>query len=607
MGWFAIDRFGASARRSAIRFPLTLLAATAAAVLAVLAIEAPDAEQSLLRMLMAAQLGIPLLLSAELLHERQEALRLPSYTGLVVRVAALALPVLYFVQLDEPVNNAELMGFAQWNVLAHLLVVVLPFCRRDDSPAFFNYNVTLLLRLLNAVLFTLVLYAGLSVALLAIKILLKVDLDDKLFPQLLAVLGFVFNTWYFLGGIPRQWDRLKSEQEPPKALLIFGQYILPPLVGVYLAILTIYLVKVVVTAEWPSGWIGYLVSSVAVAGIFSLLLLHPQIMSREKRWTRLYGRVFHVLLIPAVVMLLMAVAKRVSQYGWTEPRYVLTVLAGWLALIAVAGIVRQRWLLKAVPQSLCLLALMTAWGPWGSSAVAHRSQQGRLDELLTRSGRMIDGMIVSGGPAVSPEDGAQICSLLDYLFESHGLHVLDSRSEAIWLDRIAEITATESSPYALARKLSSGYAEYLGVPYVRHRPGRSTDRLMIQLEPLDEVTLVRGYDFSIDLNFGGHGERTFSHGENRYTVTLAQKRPLLTIARDDAQEVTLDLLELLADLPDSTLASGLLTRTAEHMTLRGRCDAFGLEVQVTQAILRSGTGPRRPIRLTGVLLVALTD
>ena len=41
---------------------------------------------------------------------------------------------------------------------------------------------------------------------------------------------------------------------------MFAQYTLVPLVSMYLVILTLYFGKVVVTWDWPQGWIGYLVS-----------------------------------------------------------------------------------------------------------------------------------------------------------------------------------------------------------------------------------------------------------------------------------------------------------------------------------------------------------
>ena len=81
----------------------------------------------------------------------------------------------------------------------------------------------------------------------------------------------------------------------------------------------------------PSGWIGYLVSSVAALGILSLLLVHPIKERKENGWIRTYGRWFYLALVPSIVMLLLAIWQRIAQYGITEKRYFLIVLSLWLA------------------------------------------------------------------------------------------------------------------------------------------------------------------------------------------------------------------------------------------------------------------------------------
>ena len=67
----------------------------------------------------------------------------------------------------------------------------------------------------------------------------------------------------------------------------------------------------------PSGWIGWLVSSVAAAGLFSLALLHPLVEKKEERWIATYARVYFILMLPAIGMLLTALAKCIGQYGFT--------------------------------------------------------------------------------------------------------------------------------------------------------------------------------------------------------------------------------------------------------------------------------------------------
>lgn len=58
-------------------------------------------------------------------------------------------------------------------------------------------------------------------------------------------------------------------------------------------------------------------------GLLSWLLIHS-LGKREEReeyaWVKTYTRGFYIALLPTVVMRLLAIYKRVMEYGITEPR-----------------------------------------------------------------------------------------------------------------------------------------------------------------------------------------------------------------------------------------------------------------------------------------------
>jgi len=272
MSRFSLQRLGDATERSIRRFPLTLLAAVVAGVAAAALVD-NEHSQRLRDIAMSAQLGIPLFLVIALVTERRERWNLPSITGLILRLAGVGLLVGYGVSRPRYLDATDWLLFSQLNVGLHLLVTVLPFARRGETRGMWQFNLALLLRFLTAAFFSAVLYGGLSLALLALDKLLGVGIDDMVYAQLWCLIAFVFNTAYFLGGVPESLEDLDRIDTQPRLVRIFAQYILAPLVVVYLAILLAYLVKVLTTAVWPSGWIGYLVSSVAAVGLLSLLLL----------------------------------------------------------------------------------------------------------------------------------------------------------------------------------------------------------------------------------------------------------------------------------------------------------------------------------------------
>ena len=483
------------ARGSFVRFPLVLLAAAAAAVCALVVVDRNDAD-GWIKGIFAAQLGIPLFFALATAGEafawsptRRVGLVLAGIVGLVA----------YYLSLSGPISEVTVTRFVQFNVGLHLLVAFLAYLGADVN-GFWQYNKSLFVRFLTAAIYSVVIYLGLTIAIAAIDKLFGVQIDDETYVRLWILVAFVFNTWVFVGGAPRDLRGLESVRDYPRGLKVFAQYILIPLVVVYLTILTIYLFKVVITAQWPSGWIGYLVSSVAAVGILALLLVHPISTQEENRWVGTFSRWFYIFMIPSIVMLLMAIYKRIDQYGVTERRYFLLVLAAWLAMIAVYFIFSRKKNIKAIPVTLCAIALVTSFGPWGAYSVSRRSQTNRLSELLIRNEVLVAGSVQMTTREVSFEDRTEISAILRYLVETHGAESLEP-----WFGgSIAEIDTigapiTVSGPTRIDARVQLIMQE-MGVAYVDRRAGRISGDFFYALDPNDRAFAVDGATYFVRIH-----------------------------------------------------------------------------------------------------------
>jgi len=416
----SVEALAAAARRTLVRFPTVLLAALVTAVAGIVVVEGAEAaveDEFWYRFFGTAALAIPLLLAVDLLAERRRwkfAMRAGFW---LVGTAGLAGFMIGWYGWSAPVAAAR---YITLSAAFHLLVAFVPFAGAGQIQGFWQYNKTLFLRLLTGAIFSAVLYAGLAVALLALDNLFGLNVPGQRYAQLWIVLAFVFNTWFFLGGLPDPVEELDTRTDYPTGLKIFAQYVLVPLVVVYLVILTLYLGKVLITQEWPSGWIGWLVSSVAAAGIFSLLLVHPIAEQAENRWMRTYARGFYLALLPSIVMLWLAIWQRIDQYGVTERRYFLAVLSVWLAAVALYYAVRRSRDIRIIPASLCLVALATFAGPWSAYRVSEASQVGRLRSLLTRNEMLRNGTLQRAAQPLPFEDRREASAIVRYLVETHG-------------------------------------------------------------------------------------------------------------------------------------------------------------------------------------------
>ena len=393
----------------------------------------------------------------------------------------------------------------------------------DEPNGFWQYNKALFLRFLTAALYSAVLYLGLAVALLALEKLLGVTLPRDSYARLWFVIAFMFNTWVFLSGVPDDFVALNTRTDYPAGLRILTQYVLIPIVTIYLLILTLDLAKVLFTRAWPSGWIGYLVTTAAGVGMLSWLLVYPLETRDTYAWVKSFTKGFYIALMPAIVMLWMALWKRVAEYGITEPRYFLIVFSVWLGAIALYYTTTRSRNIKLIPASLCALALLTFAGPWSAYAVSRASQVNRLQGLFTRNDILQGGHLHRATHDVPIADEREIASGLRYLLETHG-----RESVAPWFtDSVTTaIHRTDSSPGTLY-SMVGGKAEArtimvsLNLEYVG--PGesvrtRASNRTRLNrsarlpLKAIPTPSDLRSAPTGIPCGFG----RDLSRGVNRY-------------------------------------------------------------------------------------------
>ena len=404
------------ARATMVRFPLSLASGFVATGVALRIIEGPE-NDSLPRLLVTAGLGLPFFTASATSAERRGVSSIARWaTDLAI---ALGLVLLYRASLGWTDQMAALR-FAQLLVAGHLLAAVAPYLSASQLDGFWQFNRFLLLRYLVAGFYAAVLWVGLAVAVAALDKLFGVHVPGEAYAKLWAVFAFGFHPWFFLAGVPRDYEALETLEDYPLGLKVFTQFVLMPLVAVYLLILTAYLGKVILTRTWPNGWIGYLVSGVSATGVLALLLVHPLRERADSRWVNAYGRWWFVAILPSLGMLLVAIGKRVGQYGITEPRYFLLVLTLWLTGLALYYGVTASRNIKLIPMTLCVVALLTAIGPWGAYGVAQRSQLSRLSRILAANGMGRPGAISSPKAPVSLADRTQLSAILRYLGSSHG-------------------------------------------------------------------------------------------------------------------------------------------------------------------------------------------
>lgn len=437
------------------------------------------------RLAMVGALGLPLSVALTLFAEERGW---SGPRGAALNICGLALLGVFYLVWPGPERKHEAIRYFQLNAGLHLLVAVVPFFGQRETRAFWQYNRRLFLSFLRATVFSAVLYLGLVIALAALDKLFGIDVPGELYGRLYLVIAFVINTWIFLAEVPRGLRELVDDTSYPRVLKVFAQYILTPLVFIYLLLLLAYLVKIVAGGEWPSGWIGWLVTSVAVAGLLGFLLVHPLRDDPGESWIRTYTRWLFVGLIPAAIMLLVAFWKRVLPYGLTEMRLLGVLLGLWLLAIAVSYSLRQEGGIKRIPVTLAALLLLTLYGPLSVTSISVASQGRRLARLVaSRPGEQT---------AQDQRDGREASAALRFLLE-HGAQ----RQVAAAIPGQLPKFEWDSLPDHRDKqeKAAAQILAVAGIPYVS-RYSSTTEGYIYLSARQEAVTPIRGYDWMLKVS-----------------------------------------------------------------------------------------------------------
>lgn len=410
-----------------MRFPSTMLAAfTGVAALLFALEELGDNEEPMVHVWMACQLGLALLTGIVALSESLAWNARQKWAAQGLGLALLALYVWYLSK--HSIKNSEMVEMPRFMLLmivVHLFVSVAPYLNRRSVADFWEYNRRLFANFVIGATFTMILFTGLSLAVVALDQLFDLNVNNLTYPRLFIVLAGIFNTAYFLYHFP---DRYEFETEDASYNSVFRnlcKYILIPIVVLYFLILYAYGAKIVATWSLPRGFVGSLVIGFSVAGIFTYLLNFYLPEFDDSKIVTLYKKWFWPVLLPLTALLFAAIGKRIGDYGITEPRYIVLVTGIWLAAACVYFLFSKSDNLKFIPVSLAVSALAIAIGPLSAFSVSERSQTKLLQQLLEPAGRWENGKIKPGTTPMLQTDIARVESILDFFERREQLDAAD--------------------------------------------------------------------------------------------------------------------------------------------------------------------------------------
>ncbi|MCX6138654.1 MAG: DUF4153 domain-containing protein [Ignavibacteriales bacterium] len=587
----SIDQILSGARESFLRFPLVLINAVIGTVIAIVLVEheGPVQASILFNILYATLQGIPLLLAIALSVEMNQW---KGVSALAANCLGLVLLIGYSLSTPSYINDIPLFHVFRFLFLgaaAHCLVAALPFVATGNQGGFWRFNIALLFRLFVSAFYSVVLMIGLSIGMVALDQLFGINVPGKRYAEMVLLIIGVFHTWFFLAEVPRDFQEPEESKQYPKELKIFSQYILAPIVLIYLVILYAYIVKITFLWSWPQGWVSRLIVGFSATGMVALLFLFPLRDAAEYRWVRIFWRWFFIALIPLLVLLPLAVLERISFYGITEGRYLGIAVALWLAAMVVYFLAGRRPRIQMIPASLCVALVVIGVGPWSASRVAENDQTGRLREVLVRNGILVEGVVKKAKTPVSIEDSRKISSIIQYLEMVHGY-----KSIQPWFPERLQSDSANGIPNL---KSPAEVTRLMGVEFQTAWSLGNESFISLRMdnnEPLD----INGFDRALSsrsILWNGKGLTVEREGISYATISSPPSLEFTVTSKEGMNEsAVVNVEELAARVLKEFAAGNVQNIPANKMSVALQVSGRSLKIYFHSIQLRRSEGKMKP-------------
>ncbi len=470
-----------------LRFPLSFVVITAAFVLMQVMqwgdFKEGPTENTLERLIATLWVTLPLFTVSALL---------PRKRGLSYLASAVLGAVFFAVLLPEDVwsQNAPLV-IGLWGFAFYSTVFLAPVWKKDENNGFWQYVGQLFFVLVLGFFYSGVLWASAALVHFALADLFGVYINPDVPETLVQVIFFFLLPIFVHVYFPRNFAAMEKLRIYPEFLRAICFYLLNPILGVYAVILAVYLLKILVTWEWPTGHVAQPILYFAFLGLATYFLSYP--------WRQKWQKWFFGLLLPFLAMYFFALWQRISEFGMTEMRYLAVLVGIALALLSVYFLWVKQAKLRSLLAVFSAFAFLFSFGSWGIFEVPLASQKSRLEEILTQV----------SGEALSEQDQQEINQIV-WFFEM--------RSE------IPELQDLVTVDLSAAEFPAEAFLSELGLSFDLSLPPLELDPNFFQyMKDFNDSEDVSGYAelFDVDIGLDYAPTEPFTWKEQNFSFTLS--------------------------------------------------------------------------------------
>ena len=321
------------------------------------------------------------------------------------------------------------------NFIALLVLLGFPFEKNNQGFTYRNFTNLFHIGLATAV--WLLVFGLVAAILFTITTLFNVEFSYSFYSHFYTSLGIFTQPLFFLVFQQRQ---VKSEMTLNRIFDILVNFVLAPALMIFTVLLYAYVVQIIFEGVLPKGMLANITLPYLLGGLGVYAL---RSICAKARWETFF-KFYPYLAIVSIVLLWLAIDRRISAYAWTEQRIYLVALATAITIayaILIVPKARQYRLISGVVM-VAIFAMTWIVKP---QEIAYQSQTVRFEQLLKKlnlsdgSGKIRDDVDfverLENMPKSDLKDWDELDKVSDYLLyrmeiKSYGEPPFEERKEA---------------------------------------------------------------------------------------------------------------------------------------------------------------------------------
>jgi len=435
-----IKSFLPDMKKAIERFPLTVFCSVVVFILSVYLVENPELKNENLlnelhKMVILLGMSIPLTLALELAREKYLSGKnrwvIRSVNALITLVFIIFYRFYYLSGKNSSSTLDSLEQLMATGIIFFLCFLLVPVIGKKDEEE--KYFQSVIVDKTVTILFSVVLFLGLIAVFATIDGLSLIKLDSNIYIETWLFVVFVFSVIFFLSKLKKVDESLEN-YEIHKIFKFLIYFIVIPLITTYTGILYVYFGKMLITRSWPQGLVSHLILWYTIFSLFIMIMVTP--MAKKDSVARVFKKYFPFASLPLLVLSIVSISKRISQYGMTPSRYFVVLLAMWLIFCMVSSIFKAR--LSVILISLITVVYISVFTPVNNRRITLMSQNKRFEKILVKYGLLKDGKLVKK-PELAKEKKYEVTDVLNYI-----LGINDRRND---IENLKPFGKTDGKPY----------------------------------------------------------------------------------------------------------------------------------------------------------------